>query len=207
MRRLASLAFIFSAVFILVMPEGPARAASAPEPTIRGFYQALLRTMQHGSELGQKGRYDALAPEIRRSFDLRSMARMAVGPSWGRFSQEEQDGVTEAFVRYTIATYASRFDAYSGEKFDVTGQRSLSFGTVVESRIVRPGGELIRIDYLMHLNGNDWQIADVYLTGTVSQLATLRAQFTAVLAQRGVTWLIETLNRKAAALAAPDSAS
>jgi len=151
--------------------------------------------MQHGPE-----RYDALAPEIRRSFDLRSMARMA------HFSPEEQDGVTEAFVRHTIATYASRFDAYSGEKFDVTGQWSLSFGTVVESRIVRPGGEPIR-DYLMHLNGNDWQIADVYLTGTVSQLATLRAQFTAVLARRGVTGLIETLNRKAAALAAPDSAS
>jgi phospholipid transport system substrate-binding protein len=207
MRRLASLAFIFSAVFMLAMSESAARAASAPEPTIRDFYQALLRTMQHGPELGRKGRYDALAPEIRRSFDLPSMARMAVGPSWARFSPEEQEGVTEAFARYTIATYASRFDAFSGEKFDVTGQRRLPLGTVVESLIMRPGSEPVRIDYLMRQNGNDWQIADVYLTGAVSQLATLRAQFTAVLAQRGVAGLIDTLNRKAAALTASASAS
>jgi phospholipid transport system substrate-binding protein len=184
-----------------------ARAAFGPEDTVRGFYATLLGTMQRGADLGQKGRYDALAPAIRRSFDLAAMARLAVGPSWTGLSPAQQQGVTEAFARYTIATYADRFDAYSGEKLEVIGAQEGSFGTVVQSRIVKPSGEPVRMDYLMRLNGNDWQIADVYLAGTVSQMATLRAQFSAVLARRGGDGQVELLNRKAKTLVANSTAS
>jgi len=45
-------------------------------------------------------------------------------------------------------------------------------------------------------NGDLWQVADIYLTGTISELATLRSQFTSVLAREGVDGLIATLNRK-----------
>lgn len=54
----------------------------------------------------------------------------------------------------------------------------------------------------MQHNGDDWQIKDLYLTGTVSQVATLRAQFSAVLRERGVQGLVATLNRKADMLVA-----
>ena len=49
----------------------------------------------------------------------------------------------------------------------------------------------------MRENGGAWQIADVYLTGTISELATRRAEFTAVLRRDGVDALIATLNSKA----------
>lgn len=195
MRRLVSMLF----ALVLAVALGPAqgRAASGPEDTVSGFYAVLLDAMQRGPDLGQKGRYDALGPAIRRSFDLAAMARLAVGPSWSGLSPVQQRSLTEAFARYTIATYADRFDAYSGEMLEVTGAQAASFGTLVQSRIVKSSGEPVRIDYLMRLNGNDWQIADVYLAGTVSQMATLRAQFSAVLARQGVDGLVEMLNRKA----------
>lgn len=186
---------------------GAARAAGTPEDTIRGFYATLLDTMKHATELGQKGRYNALAPAIRRSFDLTSMAHMSVGPSWARFSAAQQQDVTDALARYTIATYADRFDGYSGEKLEVTGDRATPFGTIVQSRIVKSNGEPVSIDYLMRRNGDNWQIADVYLTGTVSQVATLRSQFASVLAQQGVEGLVSALNRKAEMLVASSSGS
>jgi phospholipid transport system substrate-binding protein len=137
-----------------------------------------------------------LAPTIHRSFDLTYMARLAVGPRWAKLSPEEQQKVTQAFERYTDATYADRFDSYSGEKLEVTGTRNTPSGPIVQSRIVQSNGKPVALDYLMRKNGDTWQIADVYLDGTVSQLASLRSQFSAVLAREGVDGLIAALDRK-----------
>src|SRR5207245_3349468 len=42
-----------------------------------------------------------------------------------------------------------------------------------------------------------WQIADVYLDGTISEMATRRSEFAAILRAQGITGLIQTLNAKA----------
>ncbi len=205
MRRLIGVCL--AVIATVALAAAPARAAGTPERTIKGFYATLLDTMKHATELGQKGRYDALAPAIRDSFDLAAMAQMAVGPAWAQFSPAQRQGVTVAFARYTIATYADRFDGYAGERLEVTGDRTTPFGTIVQSRIVRSNGEPVSIDYLMRQQGDDWRIADVYLTGTVSQVAALRSQFVSVLAQHGVEGLIATLNRKADMLVASSTGS
>lgn len=205
MRRFFGLSFAL--LLVLTLTPNLARAAAGPEDTIRGFYATLLDTMKHGSELGDRGRYQKLAPAIRKSFDLPVMSQMAVGPAWARFSPQQKQAVTDAFARYTIATYADRFDSYGGEKFEVTGERTTSYGTIVQSRLVQSNGKPVSIDYLMRRTGDEWGIADVYLTGTVSQVATLRSQFGAVLAQQGVDGLVATLNRKAEMLVASSSGS
>jgi phospholipid transport system substrate-binding protein len=130
------------------------------------------------------------------------MAQKAVGAGWTKLTPAQQQSVTEAFHRYMTATYADRFDSYSGEKFQVRGVEPTSFGTIVQSQIVKSDGAPVSINYLMHENSGAWQIADVYLTGTISQLANLRSQFSAVLARQGVDGLIAMLNEKAETLVA-----
>jgi phospholipid transport system substrate-binding protein len=206
MLRFASLVFAAFACLALTVGVAPA-ATNTPEATIHDFYGTLLEVMKRGPELGERGRYDLLMPTIRRDFDLPVMAHMAVGLGWTRFSPNQQQRVTDAFARYTAATYAGNFNSYSGEALQVTGGRRTSYGPIVDSRIVQSNGKPVSINYLMRQNGDHWQIADVYLTGTVSQVATLRAQFLAVLEQRGVDGLVDTLNRKAAMLVASSSAS
>lgn len=205
MRRIASVVAVV--LLAITCTPGAGKAASTPEAAVRDFYATLLQAMKGGASLGERGRYDALAPAIRRDFDLSAMAHMAVGPRWAQFSSAQQQQVTEAFARYTIATYAGNFNSYSGEKLEVTGQRTTPFGTIVDTHIVRSNGSPVSIDYRMRRNGDNWQIADVYLTGTVSQVATLRSQFSAVLADQGVSGLIDTLNRKTEMLVASSSGS
>jgi phospholipid transport system substrate-binding protein len=205
MRRLIGLCLALIAP--VVFAAAPARAAATPERTIQGFYATLLDTMKHAGALGQKGRYEALAPAIRGSFDLPAMAQRAVGPAWRGFSPAQQQSVAAAFARYTIATYADRFDGYSGERLEVTGEQTTPYGTIVLSRIVKSDGEPVSLNYLMHRQGDDWRIADIYLSGTVSQVAALRSQFVAVLAQHGVEGLIATLNQKADMLVASSAGS
>ena len=54
----------------------------------------------------------------------------------------------------------------------------------------------------MRQNGGGWQIADVYLNGTISELATRRSEFASILRTRGINGLIAMLNTKADALSA-----
>ena len=49
----------------------------------------LLTVMKQASEIRQDGRYRLLEPIIRSSFDLPTMIRIAVGPSWGSLSADE----------------------------------------------------------------------------------------------------------------------
>lgn len=171
-------------------------APAAPQNTIRTFYGTLLETMKQGPTLGQSGRYARLAPIVQRVFDIPLMARLAVGSPWTTFTPTQQQEVTQAFAHYVTATYADRFDSYSGEQLQVTGERPYGAQVIVTTRIVKSNGEPVTINYLMRDNGGTWQVADVYVDGTISQLATQRSEFYSILRREGVTGLITALNRK-----------
>jgi phospholipid transport system substrate-binding protein len=203
MRLLGRAAFIVFMIGAIV--SGPAHAATDPTATIREFYATLTHTMKNGAQLGEKGRYDALAPVIRQGFNLGAMAQMAVGPGWAQLSPAEREQVTEAFARYTIATYAERFSKPSGIKLEIAGQQNSPYGTIINTQIVESDGDKVSINYLMRQSGQQWQVADVYLQGTISQIATLRSQFGAVFQRGGAKELIEALNRKASSLSSAAS--
>jgi len=192
-RRLALGLFGLAAV---ALASASGQAASAPQNTIKSFYAVLLNGMKGGAALHDKGRFDALLPEVQHDFDLSYMSRMAVGAGWAKLSPAQQEAVTGAFTRYITATYADNFDSYSGERFDVTGQQSTPYGPIVKSRLIQSDGKPVAMNYLMRLTGGTWRVGDIYLTGTISQLANLRSQFSAVLAHEGPDGLITLLDRK-----------
>src|SRR5262245_41853675 len=108
----------------LAMFSLPCHAAPASSSdTVQSLYDALLGTMKNGRTLGQSGRYTQLEPVIRRSFDLATMARLSVGPSWGGMSEAQRQQVTDSFGRYISAIYADRFDSYAGQTLAVTGEQ------------------------------------------------------------------------------------
>ncbi len=200
MRRASSLVGL---VILLVGAVAQGAAAPAPADTVRRFYDALLTTMQNGPSLGPKGRYAALEPIIGRTFDIPYMTRVATGAAWGRLSDHQRGELTRAFGRHITATYAERFDRYSGQRLDVTGEQRRAADVLVDSRIVRADGTPIVIRYLMRQDGDSWHVADIYLSGTISELATRRSEFSAVLEREGVDSLIARLNRTSAGMLTP----
>jgi len=155
------------------------------------------RLLKNGRTLGRNGRFGRLEPVVRRTFDIVTMARLSVGPSWATMSQVQRQQVTDGFGRYISATYAERFDSYSGQKLQVTDEQPAAAGTMVHSQIVKANGEPVRVDYLMRKNGDSWLIADIYLDGAISEVATRRSEFAAILKNEGIDGLIAALNRKA----------
>jgi phospholipid transport system substrate-binding protein len=198
-RKAATLA----AVLGLAMIPYPAHAASASGgDTVQSLYDALLSTMKNGRTLGQSGRFTQLEPVIRRTFDIPSMARLSVGSSWASLTEAQRLQVTESFGRYIAAIYADRFDSYAGQKLQVTGEQPAAAGVIVRSQIVMANGEPVKINYMIRRNGNTWLISDIYLDGAISEVATRRSEFAAILKSQGIDGLIAALNRKADILTA-----
>jgi phospholipid transport system substrate-binding protein len=173
-----------------------AALAVNPQDSVRGFYDTLLTTMRNGPTLGQSGRYARLAPVVDRVFDVPSMTRLAVGPTWATLPPAQQQQLIDAFRHYIAATYADRFDNYSGEQLQVTGERPYNADVIVETKIVKSDGDTTTLDYLMRQNQGSWQISDVFLDGTISQLAIQRSEFHSILRREGVDGLVMALNRK-----------
>ena len=166
------------------------------------LYDALLSTMKNGRTLGQNGRFTQLEPIIRRTFDIASMVRLSVGSSWASLTDAQRQQMAESFGRYISAIYADRFDSYAGQKLQVTGEQPNAVGVMVRSQIVKANGELVKVDYMMRRNGDSWLISDIYLDGAISEVATRRSEFAAILKSQGIDGLIAALNRKADILTA-----
>jgi phospholipid transport system substrate-binding protein len=175
----------------------PLAAQTGGGGTVQGLYDALLNTMKNGRALGQSGRFTQLAPIIRRSFDIALMARLSVGPSWSGLTDGQRQQMAESYGRYISAIYAERFDGYAGQKFEVLGEQSAPAGVMVKSQIIKANGEPVEVDYLMRRNGDSWLISDIYVDGAISEVATRRSEFSAILKREGIDGLITALNRKA----------
>jgi phospholipid transport system substrate-binding protein len=194
-RKALCLAAMLAAASALPYPVHAAPASGGD--TVQGLYDALLGTMKNGHILGQSGRFTQLEPVIRRTFDIPSMTRLSVGASWAGLSEAQRQQLTESFGRYISAIYADRFDSYAGQKLQVTGEQPNPAGIMVRSQIVKANGEPVKVDYMMRRNGDGWLISDIYLDGAISEVATRRSEFAAILRTDGVDGLIAALNRKA----------
>jgi phospholipid transport system substrate-binding protein len=176
-----------------------AQAPSAAAARIQTYYQELMPTIQQAARLTVRERDKRFAPAIGAAFDLATMTRLAVGPPWKSFSAAQQAAVRDAFTQFIIADYASQINDYSGESFVVdphTSPASRGGGEIVKTRLLQPGGRTVAINYLVR----DGRVIDVYLNGTISDLATRRDEFASIIATGGADGLIKKLQDRTQSL-------
>lgn len=185
---------------VSVMTAGTARATDAAEPAtvVQSLYDALLATMKDGEKLGFDGRYQKLEPVIHKVFDVATMCKIAMGGYWTTLTTDKKNAVLVSFDKYTVSTYASRFKADKGIKFQVGGTKAVpNDRKMVETTILKSDGEPVQINYLFRKQADGvWQVIDVYLAGAISQLAQMRSEFSEPLQKGGVDALIQVLDQK-----------
>ncbi len=181
----------------LIQASALAESSDAAVSRITVFYGALLDTMKQAKQLGVKGRYDKLSPVLVKTYDLTSMSKLAVGPAWSTLTPQQQAAIINAFTRMTVATYASRFDGFSGEQFQILETSDRPNGDkIVKTQIIKSDGDAVPLNYLMRRSGADWKIVDIYLDGTISELANRRAEFGAILKSGGPDALVVSLTKQ-----------
>ena len=192
------------AVLTALVSWGPtASLAESSSPAARridSYYQQLLPTLKAAGSLNVRERDRRFGPAITSTFDIATMTRLATGPAWSSFSGAQQAAVREAFARFLVADYAHEVSDYSGESFVVdpqTSPESRGGGEIVKTQLHQPGGRTVQINYLVR----GGRVIDVYLNGTVSDLATRRDEFASILAGGGgADALVKTLRERTDAL-------
>jgi len=178
-----------------------ARAEAEKQPAVQQielFTSTLLDTMKNAKQLGLKGRYNTLKPVIAKVFDLPTMTRFSVGPTWSSISTVDQQALIVAFERMTVANYANNFDSFGGEVF-VVDSTVLDRGLdkLVQTKLVSPDQSEVPFIYRMRQSNGTWKVIDVFLNGYVSQLAARRSDFSATIANGGPSALLTKINQLA----------
>jgi phospholipid transport system substrate-binding protein len=187
---------LFSTFVAAAEPAGPAT------PAVEKLHAGLVQAMKGGARMGFAGRKALLDPIVREAYDLPAMARVATGAAWQKFSEDERKQVIDAFSDWTIATYASQFKSFDGESFVTKGETEAARGRhAVDTQIVVKGEDPTELNYQMREDDGHWKIVDVYLDGSVSQLALRRSEFAAVVAKGGATALVTQMKAQTAQVA------
>ncbi len=205
--RVPGFALALFAVLALATATGGQAAdaqAEGPQQVVERINEALLDAMRNAATLGFEGRYERLEPVLRESFNLPLMARGTAGRYWRELTPAQRDALIERFTRLSIASFAARFDGYSGESFRILGQQPGVRDTVlVQNQLLRPGDEPpVGLNYLLKAFDGRWQVIDIFLDAKFSEIAVKRSEYTSVIKNEGFDSLLASLDEKIAELAA-----
>ena len=197
-RTLLRRAHLMIAAFLAAGSPAIASEMTAP---IEQLHTGLIEIMKAGKAAPFRQRYDKIAPVIGRTFDLEVIVRQVIGPRWAALPPDQQAALADAFRRYTIASYVSNFDDYSGERFEVlSGVAAVGDDRVVKTQIVTASGQPHLLAYVMRPSGGEWRVVDVLVEGSISRVAAQRSEIRSVLSDGGGPGLLVSLRRKTAEL-------
>lgn len=203
-RRFISLLPVLA--LLLLPPPHPLAAAEGPEPraVVERLHETIMAVMKDGPSLGFAGRAARLSPVVREAFAFPVMTRIATGVQWAGIPVPQQQALIEAFSAYSVASYAANFARSEGERFETKGERPAGGGgVIVETKLILPQGDPVSLNYLMRDETGRWRIHDVFLSGSISELAGRRSEFASLLRLGGADGLLTGLEQKAAELARP----
>ncbi len=171
--------------------------AGEPSRVVDALHEQLIGVMKDADSLGYQGRFELLQPVVNRLFDISFMAEKSVGRHWKTADEENRDRLLATFGRFTVANYAGRFNGYSDQFFETLEEEASVHGTMlVRSRLVESNGNFVQLDYRLRWVEGDWRIIDVYLNGTVSELALRRSEYSSLIQREGFAALLTALDER-----------
>lgn len=202
---LMSIASKIVPLLLVILLTVAAVRAENPDATsvVRSLQETLIEVMKDADALGVSGRYAALSAPLREAFDFEKMVQFASGSSWRSATDEQRDKLVDAFTRLSVSNYAAQFNGYSGESFEILGQRDGPRGSrLVDTQIVRSADSPIAITYVLSETDDQWRIVDVVLDKKISEMAVRRSEYNPILREGGPDNLAAALEAKADALLA-----
>lgn len=167
--------------------------ANEPSEVVETLQTSLIGVMKNADSLGYQGRYSTLEPVVIECHDIPYVARISVGKYWKTFDDQQRANLVDTFRKLSIATYANRFDGYSGEEFKVISEKELPRGKrLVETKFTKSDGEQLQFNYLLRKANDKWRIINISVDG-VSDLALKRAEYTSLVKNDGYPALINKM--------------
>lgn len=134
---------------------------------------------------------------FRSNFDYELMGRYAMGRYWERANPSQQAEYNELFAAYVPNGYVDQLKAYNNAAISLVSSKLLGGDdSVVTTKLAPKTGDALIFDWRVRAGGDEQKVIDL-VVGGVSYLKTLREQFTAIAARKGVDGLLELLRKHA----------
>ena len=136
---------------------------------------------------------ELLLPNI----DMERMSSLVLGRHWREASSHQKQAFSAEFTRLLVRSYSAVIQE-SGKwevRFPPSRLQPDSKRTVVQSEVIRPGAQPVKIDYYMYLNEDQWLAYDVKIEG-ISLVTNYRSSFAKVIRQKGIDGLVAALQAK-----------
>jgi phospholipid transport system substrate-binding protein len=175
----------------------PARAMASinPQAVVKQVIDKALPVLRdRGTPLQARRR--ELRGLLETHFDFQDMARIALGYHWRQLNPSQRAEFVQLFTAFIENAYLSKIQDYSGQEVEVLGQNPEGQGFArVRSRIVQPGKQPIKVDYLLRQMNDGWKIYDVTVDN-ISIISNYRNQFNRVINDQGYAKLIADMRAK-----------
>lgn len=173
----------------------PASAQETPEQFVeRTSNDALVILRDKAME--RKVRIDRLETLLQERSDFTTIGKLVLAANYRQFSDPQKKEFEFLLRRYLTNTYGNQIDNYANETVEVTGGRAEARGDyTVLTKLKRPSGEDILVDYRLRAVEGGWRLIDVIGEG-ISLVSNLRSQFGEILTQGGPEKLLKTLREK-----------
>ena len=128
-------------------------------------------------------------------FHMRTISRFVLGRYWKSATKAQRRAYNDVFVDFIVRVYASRFDSYNGETFEIIKVLDSDVGgdVIVRTLILRPsGGSPIGVDYRVRVIDGSYRVVDIGVEG-ISMLHTHRIEFASVIKRKGMDGFLDEL--------------
>lgn len=180
--------FVFSSSALAI--SGPTEQL---KPTLKSLIDILLDPSLKGEEHKVERRAKIMS-HVTQGFDFREMSQRVVGKEWRDLPKEKQDHFQALFTKLLENAYIGKFESYSGQEIQYTGERVKDDRAVVSTQIEN-NGQLIPVDYIMTRKDAKWMVYDINIEG-VSLVRNYMEQFQSILRRDKFDGLVKLLEEK-----------
>lgn len=193
---------VFWLAFLAGQPGAGAVDAEKQSPevivkTVTTEMLTALRNQQEAYKNDPRQMVSLIERIIVPHFDIRLMAREALGLNWRRATPEQQKRFMAAFRKLLVNDYSDEFRNYSNQAVEFLPEHAVPGKdyALVSTHVTSPGEQPVKVDYRLYRVGSDWRIYDVEIDG-ISLLFNYRDNFSEELQHETLDVLIARMEHK-----------
>jgi len=157
----------------------------------------VLRDETLKGEEKQSLRRERIAEVVFLQFNMRRMAKLALGRDWKGLSEAERSRFTGLFRDLLKKSYVATIDGYADEKISYRKEIIKGGKAEVKTMVISRAWGEIPLNYKLQVEEGKWLIYDVIIEN-VSLVRNYRSQFGPIMKKKGFVGLIAQMEKKVA---------
>lgn len=177
-------------------------ALAAPADDVKAFADKLASNalvIVKNEKLSKDEKQTQLESLFRTNVDIPWVAKFVMGKFWRTASEQQKSDYLSSYEKFILKNYTSKLTNYSGQAYKILDTKKDEDGDyLLTMEVESPNGEpSVLLDYRIRKVGAGYKIFDIIVEG-VSMITTQRSEFSSVITNQGIDYLIDALKKKIA---------